>query len=129
MALALAVIGWSPPATLATAPKPEGCKRIVTTGGSFIGRNCDTGRRVVRVRHQEPPRFSTPQRHERPVDRLRSRGEGRIHAVGDKGARRELRAKANHRHGAGHGKGHGKGGGKGRFKGRAQRAMIDRIRR
>ena len=104
LGLVLAVPGWSPAATPAAAPKPEGCKRIVTTGRSFIGDDCNDAKRIVRVERQEPPRIGTPKRHERPVDRLRARGKGNIHAAGDKGARRELNDRGHHRHGKGDGK-------------------------
>lgn len=74
----------------------EACERVTTTGGATVRRRCDGTRAEARVDHRltvRDPRVVRP-RHERPVDRLRARGEGRIHATGDKGARRELREKA-----------------------------------
>ena len=74
----------------------DACERVTTTGRAVVRRRCDGTRTEVHVDNRLPvpsPR-STPREHERPIDRLRSRGEGRIRATGDKGARRELREKA-----------------------------------
>lgn len=84
-------------------PRPDGCRRVTTTGRAFIGESCKAGKRIVRVDHRpvinNPHRAVKSPRFERPVDRLLSRGDGRIKAHGDKAARRELREKANRRHG------------------------------
>ena len=72
------------------------CERVTTTGRAVVRRRCDGTRTEAHVDNRitvHDPR-TAPKTHERPVDRLRSRGEGRIHATGDKGARRELREKA-----------------------------------
>lgn len=97
--LALPLSGVPPTTPLAAAiPRPDGCTRIVTSGGAFIGHDCKRAARVTRVDHRLPARLNRPStRHERPIERFLSRGKGRIHATGDKGARRELREKGNHR--------------------------------
>lgn len=74
----------------------ENCERITTTGRATVRRRCDGTRSEASVDHRitiTDPRAVRKTR-ERPIDRLRARGEGRIHATGDKGARRELREKA-----------------------------------
>lgn len=75
------------------------CKQMASTGRA-VARRCADGRSEAHVDNritvhlpQYPPRF----RH-LPIDRLRARGEGKIHAAGDKGARRQLRSKAHRRH-------------------------------
>lgn len=71
------------------------CERVTTTGRATVRRRCDGTRVEASVNHHidvRDPRVVRPT-HERPVDRVRARGEGRIHATGDKGARRELREK------------------------------------
>ena len=77
----------------------DACERVTTTGRAIVRRRCDGTRTEAHVDNRIPvtrPR-SAPREHERPIDRLRSRGEGRIQATGDKGARRELREEANRR--------------------------------
>jgi hypothetical protein len=100
--LALALfVGAASTATSVAIPRPDGCRRVVTTGPAFIGRHCKAGQRVVRVDHRpvivNPHRAARFPRFERPVDRLRTRGDGRIKAHGDKAARRELRQQINRR--------------------------------
>lgn len=83
-------------ASRASADAGEDCERVTTTGGATVRRRCDGTRTHVSVDHRitvRDPRVVRPT-HERPVDRVRGRGEGRIHATGDKGARRELHEKA-----------------------------------
>lgn len=70
---------------------PDGCVRVVKSGGSSISYDCKNGRRIVQVEHKGPPRYITPRRHEHPIERVRARGKGNIHATGDKGARGEMR--------------------------------------
>jgi hypothetical protein len=74
----------------------DACERVTTTGRATVRRRCDGTRTEASVDNRmtvsDPRAVRTT--HERPIDRLRSRGEGRIHATGDKGARRELREKA-----------------------------------
>ncbi len=88
-------------ASVAAAPWPDGCQRVVTTGPAFIGHHCRDARRVVRVDQgavsHNPHRANGFPRRERPLERLLTRGDGRIQAHGDKAARRELREE--HRHG------------------------------
>lgn len=109
MVLVVSSTIWHPAPAVVAIPRPDGCTRIVTTGPSFIGHDCHRATRVTRVDHRVPPRRSAPTRHERPVDRLLSRGKGNLHAQGDKGARRELREKAHRGHGKRHGNNHGNG--------------------
>lgn len=77
----------------------EDCERGATTGRATASRRCDGTRTEARVDNRvtiTDPR-AVRKTHERPIDRLRSRGDGRIQATGDKGARRELRDKARRR--------------------------------
>lgn len=103
--LALALLatitgGWT---TLATvfrttrdaADEDNDCEATATTGRATARRRCDGTRTEAHVDNHitvRDPR-SAPKEHAHPIDRLRSRGEGRIKATGDKGARRELREK------------------------------------
>ncbi len=90
-------------------PRPDGCKRVVTTGPAFIGHHCRGAGRVTRVDHRalshNPHRANGFPRHERPLERLLTRGDGRIKAHGDKAGLRELREK--NRRGNGASKRHG----------------------
>lgn len=73
----------------------EDCERVTTTGHATVRRRCDGSRTEASVDNRvtvTDPR-APRKTYERPVDRLRARGEGRIHATGDKGARRELHEK------------------------------------
>ena len=74
----------------------EACERVTTTGRAVVRRRCDGTRTEASVdnRIAAPISRSTRREHERPIDRLRSRGEGQIQATSEKGARRELREKA-----------------------------------
>ncbi len=77
----------------------DDCERVTTTGQAVARRRCDGTRTEASVDNRITvidPR-SVRKTHERPIDRLRSRGEGRIHATGDKGAKQELREKARRR--------------------------------
>jgi len=101
LAIALLVVtsaGFSD--SVVAIPRPDGCKRVVTSGPAFIGHHCRAGRRVTRVDHRtlphNPHRANEHPRRERPLERLLTRGDGRIKAQGDKGARRELREKNLH---------------------------------
>ena len=71
---------------------PDGCRVLASTGKSEAGRDPESRQTCARVDNRPSPYFlrSPDKKHERPIDRLRSRGEGRIKATGDKGARREL---------------------------------------
>jgi len=94
----LAVPGGGPPG-LAAAPESElesdDCEIEATTGRSVARRRCDGTKTEARVDNRPTPHFlrAAPKTRERPIDRLRSRGQGRIKATGDKGAKLELRAK------------------------------------
>ena len=88
-------------ALVVSVPHPvhhDDCKQLASTGRS-VARRCADGRTEAHVDNRNevhitpyPPRF----RH-LPIDRLRARGEGKIHAAGDKGARRELHRKSRRR--------------------------------
>ena len=83
-----------------SADGAEACEHVTTTGRATVRRRCDGTRTEASVDHRitvRDPRVVRPT-HERPVDRVRGRGEGRIHATGDKGASRELREKARRGH-------------------------------
>jgi hypothetical protein len=71
---------------------PDGCRILASTGKSEAGRDPETRATCARVDNRPSPHFlrGPEKKHERPIDRLRSRGEGRIEATGDKAARREL---------------------------------------
>jgi hypothetical protein len=80
-------------------PHDKDCERVTTTGRATVRRRCDGTRAHASVDNRiavSDPR-AVRKTHERPVDRLRARGEGRIHATGDKGAQRELHEKAHRR--------------------------------
>lgn len=108
LAIALLIVtsaGFS--ASVVAVPRPDGCKHVVTTGPAFIGRHCRGVGRVTRVDHRtmphNPHRANGFPRRERPLERLLTRGDGRIKAHGDKAALRELREKNKHGNGAGKG--------------------------
>lgn len=110
LAIALLIVtnaGFS--ARVSAAPRPDGCQRVVTTGPAFIGHHCNGDGRVTRVDHRalslDPHRANGFPRRERPLERLLTRGDGRIKAHGDKAALRELREK--NRRGNGTSKRHG----------------------
>lgn len=75
---------------------PDRCQIRASTGKSDAGRDPESRETCARVDNRLPAHHlrRPEKKHERPVDRLRSRGEGRIEASGDKGARRELREEA-----------------------------------
>jgi len=78
---------------------PDKCQVLATTGKSEAGRDPESRATCARVDNQ-PPRHSLrppEKKHERPIDRLRSRGEGRLKVSGDKGARRQLNEEARSR--------------------------------
>jgi hypothetical protein len=71
---------------------PDTCEVLASTAKSEAGRDPESRRTCARVDNRLPDRHvrRSEREHERPIDRLRSRGEGRIEASGDKEARREL---------------------------------------
>jgi len=92
----LAVPRGGPPAfAAAREPEPDDCEIEATTGRSVARRRCDGTKTEARVdnRITSHDMRAAPRTRERPIDRLRSRGQGRIKATGDKGAKLELRAK------------------------------------
>ena len=89
----LIVIGAGQPALAAEVSRhSNGCEAIATTGRSVAGRDPEGGKTCARVDNRLPSHVLRPpaKKGERPIDRLRSRGEGRPQAIGDKGARRQL---------------------------------------
>ncbi len=78
---------------------PDRCRVLASTGKSEAGRDPESRATCARVDNRLPAHLlrRTERKHERPIDRLRSRGEGRIEATGDKGARRELREESRSR--------------------------------
>jgi hypothetical protein len=71
---------------------PDRCRILANTGKSEAGRDPESRSTCARVDNR-PPRHHVghpKKKHERPIDRLRSRGEGRPKATGDKGARRQF---------------------------------------
>jgi hypothetical protein len=79
---------------------PDRCRILASTGKSEAGRDPERRTTCARVDNRPPHHVSRPPRkeHERPIDRLRSRGEGRPKASGDKGARREINRNPQSRH-------------------------------
>jgi hypothetical protein len=78
----------------------DGCRVLASTGRSQAGRDPERRTTCARVDNRPSPHFLRPPRtkHERPIDRLRSRGEGRPKASGDKGARRQINRNSHSRH-------------------------------
>ena len=71
---------------------PDRCRILASTGKSEAGRDPESRRTCARVDNRPPHHVVRPpkKKHERPIDRLRSRGEGRPKVSGDKGAKRQL---------------------------------------
>ena len=92
---ALIVMGGGQPTLAAEVSRhPDACEVLATTGRSEAGRARESGETCARVDHRLSPRVLRPpaRTRERPIDRLRSRGEGAPKATGDKGARRQFNA-------------------------------------
>ena len=94
LVLVALMVFWSSRLALATevSHHPDRCQVLASTGKSEAGRDPESRRTCARVDNQPSPHFLRPpkEKHERPIDRLLSRGEGKIKATGDKGAKREL---------------------------------------
>ena len=92
--LAVLIVFGSPGLGLAVevSRHPDGCRVLASTGKSEAGRDPESRATCARVDNRPPTHTlrGPEKKHERPIDRLRSRGEGRIKATGDKGAKREL---------------------------------------
>ena len=101
LALALLIAFGSSDAALAVGVfhHPDRCRILARTGNSEAGRDPESRRTCARVDNRPPHHVvrHSQKKHERPIDRLRSRGEGRPKATGDKGARRQFH-KHHHRH-------------------------------
>jgi hypothetical protein len=89
----LFVIGSGGPILAAeVSHHPDRCRILARTGNSEAGRDPESRRTCARVDNRPPHHVvrHSQKKHERPIDRLRSRGEGRPKFSGDKGARREF---------------------------------------
>src|SRR5215216_5813488 len=89
----LFVIGSARPAlAVEVARDSDACRALASTGKSEAGRDPESRVTCARVDNRPSPHFLRPpeKEHERPIDRLRSRGEGSLKVSGDKGARRQL---------------------------------------
>ena len=89
----LIVVGSGRPTLAAEVSRhPDACRVLATTGKSEAGRDPESRATCARVDNRPSPHALRPpeKKHERPIDRLRSRGEGRLKVSGDKGARRQL---------------------------------------
>ena len=97
LALALLIVLGSGDAALAVGVfrHSDRCHVLASTGKSEAGRDRESGKTCARVDNRPPHHVvqHSQKTHERPIDRLRSRGEGRPKATGDKGAKRQ-----HHRH-------------------------------
>ena len=70
---------------------PDRCRVLASTGKSEAGRDPESRRTCARVDNR-PPHHTVrhpKKKHERPIDRLRSRGERKFKGSGDKGAKRQ----------------------------------------
>jgi hypothetical protein len=97
----LIAIGSSEPILAVEASRhSDGCRVRASTRRSEAGRDPERRTTCARVDNRPSPHFLQPPRkkHERPIDRLRSRGEGRPKASGDKGARRQINRNSHSRH-------------------------------
>jgi len=89
----LIVIGSAGPAlAVEVVHHPGPCRILATTGKSDAGRDRETRTTCARVNNGPSLHVlgHPKKKHERPIDRLRSRGEGRPKVSGDKGAKRRL---------------------------------------
>ena len=102
LALALMIVLGSGDAVLAVGVfrHSDRCHILASTGKSEAGRDRESGKTCARVDNRPPHHVvrHSQKKHERPIDRLRSRGEGRPKFSGDKGARHEF----NRHHHPGH---------------------------
>ena len=94
LAVLIVIGGGQPALAVEVSRHPDACEVLATTGRSEAGRARESGETCARVDHRLPPRVVRPpaRTRERPIDRLRSRGEGAPKATGDKGARRQFNA-------------------------------------
>ena len=96
----LVVFGASRPALAVEVDRhPDGCQVLASTGKSEAGHDPESRATCARVDNRPSPHFLRPpeKKHERPIDRLRSRGEGSLKVSGDKGAKRQLREESRRR--------------------------------
>ena len=97
----LIVLGSAGPILAAEVSRhPDRCRVLASTGKSEAGRDRKSRTTCARVDNRPSHHVLRPptRKHERPIDRLRSRGEGKPKASGDKGARREFNRNAHSRH-------------------------------
>jgi hypothetical protein len=101
----LIVFGTGRPALAVEVSRhPDTCRILASTGKSEAGREPEVERESEDEREKESRRTcarvdnrlpahvlrAPEKKRERPIDRLRSRGEGTLKVSGDKGARRQL---------------------------------------
>ena len=100
LAVLIAVGSSGPMLAVDVSRHSDRCHILASTGKSEAGRDRESRTTCARVDNRPSPHFLRPPRkkHERPIDRLRSRGEGRLKASGDKGARRQLHKHPHSRH-------------------------------
>jgi hypothetical protein len=81
-----------PTLAMTASPQSDDCEVTATTRHSVAGRDCE-GKPFAHVDHRPAPHNVWPRERngERPIDRLRSRGEGALKASDERDARRELR--------------------------------------
>ncbi len=94
LALVLLIVLGSGDAALAVGVfrHSDRCHILASTGKSEAGRDRESGKTCALVDNRPPHHVvrNPKKKHERPIDRFRSRGEGRPKFSGDKGARREF---------------------------------------
>jgi hypothetical protein len=93
LAILIAFGSAGPTLAVEVSRHPDGCRVLASTGKSEAGRDPETRETCARVDNRLPSHVlrAPVKTHERPIDRLRSRGEGKLKATGDKAAKRELR--------------------------------------
>jgi hypothetical protein len=88
----ISTVSGSPALAVEVSRHPDRCQVLATTGKCEAGREPESRATCARVDNRPSPYVlrHPKKQHERPLDRLRSRGEGRPKVSGDKGARRQL---------------------------------------
>jgi len=94
LVLVLLIVTGSGDAALAAevSRQSDRCHILASTGKSEAGRDDESGKTCAGVDNRPSQHVvgHPKKKHERPIDRLRSRGEGRPKVSGDKGAKRQL---------------------------------------
>ncbi len=89
---ALTVIATGGPALATEVSRHSGaCDVVASTGRAEAGRNRGSGETCARVDNRPRPHFLRPpvRKGIRPIDRLRSRGEGALRVTDEREARRQ----------------------------------------